>query len=58
MTPILSHLLDDDGNSVLGIPEDQLADALDEAAEVIPAAVAGIHEFWRAVSQNLQRQLR
>jgi uncharacterized protein len=58
MTPILCHLLDDDGNSVLGSPQDRLSDALDAAAEAIPAAVAGIHRFGRAKGPDFQRQLR
>ncbi|AHM05751.1 hypothetical protein roselon_03496 [Roseibacterium elongatum DSM 19469] len=48
ITPILCHLIDDDGNSVLGIPQDKLAKTLDEAANAIPATVIGIFRFWRA----------
>ena len=47
VTPILVHLLDDDGNSVLGIPQGELAEALDVAAEAIPEVVGDIYAFWR-----------
>lgn len=40
--PIVSHLLDQNGNSVMDIPQEKLDEALAEAADVIPAAVAGI----------------
>jgi uncharacterized protein len=46
MTPILCHLIDGNGNSVLGIPQNRLAETLDEAADAIPATVVGIHRFW------------
>ncbi len=46
VTPILVHLLDDDGNSVLGIPQGELAEALDVAAEAIPEVVGDIYAFW------------
>ena len=47
MTPILCHIMDDYGNSVLGIRKEDLFDTLAQAAEDIPTAVAAIHEFWR-----------
>lgn len=47
VTPILVHLLDDNGNSVLGIPQEKLDKALDVAAEAIPETVGTIYGFWR-----------
>lgn len=47
VTPILVHLLDNDGNSVLGIPQEALDAALDVAAEAIPEVVVDIYAFWQ-----------
>ena len=47
VTPILVHLIDDNGNSVLGIPQEELDRALDVAAEAIPEVVGNIYAFWR-----------
>ena len=47
MAPILAHLFDEHGNSLLGIPNDQLNKFLDEASIKIPDAIVGIHRFWR-----------
>lgn len=46
ITPIMVHLLDENGNSVMGIPQKDLDQTLDEAAEHIPEAVVAIHRFW------------
>lgn len=46
ITPIMAHLLDEDGNSVMGIPQEELDQALAQAAEQIPASVIAIHNFW------------
>lgn len=48
VTPILVHLLDDEGNSVLGIPQEELDDTLDVASEAIPEVVGEIYGFWRS----------
>lgn len=45
MTPILCHLLDENGNSVLGIRQEDLDATLEQAAGDIPTSVAAIHEF-------------
>ena len=50
LTPILVHLIDEEGNSVMGIPQEELDEALEGAAEAIPTAVAGIYRFWQEVS--------
>ncbi len=47
VTPIMLHLFDDTGNSMMGIPQEQLDATLDAAAEEIPNAVVAIHRFWR-----------
>lgn len=46
ITPIMVHLLDENGNSVMGIPQEELDRTLDEAAEHIPETVVAIHRFW------------
>lgn len=47
IAPMVTHLLDDDGNSMLGIPQEALDESLDNAAKDIPDAIAGIAQFWR-----------
>jgi len=39
MMPILVHMFDDKGNSVFGLPQEEVDDALDWAAEAIPLVV-------------------
>jgi uncharacterized protein len=39
MYPIFAHLFDDGGNSIMGIPEDQLGYVMDEASEQISTNV-------------------
>jgi uncharacterized protein len=46
ITPIMVHLLDDEGNSVMGIPQEKLDEALDQAAAKIPQSVVAVHRFW------------
>lgn len=47
MAPIVMHLMDEEGNSVMGLSPDLLDDALDDAADAIPEAVLGIFTYWR-----------
>ena len=47
MTPILLHMIDEQGNSMMGITQDQLGKALDQASEVIPDTVARIYLYWQ-----------
>lgn len=47
ITPILVNLLDEHGNSILGIPKEELDATLKQAAIAIPGAVAEIYQFWR-----------
>jgi yecA family protein len=46
ITPMMVRLLDDNGNSVMGIPQEQLDQALEQAAEKIPDSVVAIYRFW------------
>jgi len=50
LTPILVHLIDEEGNSVMGIPQAELDGTLDAATEAIPNSVVGIYRFWQEVS--------
>ena len=52
MTPILCHLIDENGNSVLGIRQEDLDATLAQAAENIPDAVAGIYQFWQGLRDS------
>jgi uncharacterized protein len=51
LTPILVHLIDDDGNSVMGIPQEELDATLDTAAQTIPDVIVAIHKYWMARSE-------
>jgi uncharacterized protein len=46
IAPIMVHLLDEEGNSVMGIPQEELDETLAKAAEEIPQSVVAIHRFW------------
>jgi hypothetical protein len=48
MFPIFAHLLDDEGNSLVGAKQEQLDSFLDAAAERIPDVVPKIYGFWRS----------
>ena len=52
-TPILLHLMDDNGNSVMGVPQEEMDEVLSQAAEDIPTAVVGIYNYWRQSSQSV-----
>ena len=45
--PILVHILDESGSSPLEIPQDQINQVLDDAAEAIPTSVINIFRYWR-----------
>lgn len=47
MLPLLVHLIDDEGNSAMGISQEDLDDTLDAASKEIPNAIAEIYQFWR-----------
>ena len=46
ITPMMMHLIDDKGNSVMGISQEQLDQVLAQAAEKIPESVVAIYRFW------------
>jgi uncharacterized protein len=46
MTPIIVHLLDEEGNSVLGIQAEELDEVFDQAVDALPRTIVGIHHFW------------
>ena len=48
MMPILVHLIDDNGNSVLGIAQESLDETLSVAADQIPNTVGEIYHFWKS----------
>jgi len=51
-TPIMLHIMDDNGNSVMGVPQEELDEVLAQAAEDIPAAVVGIHNYWQQIQRS------
>ena len=46
-TGVCEYLGDDNGNSVMGVPQEELDAVLAEAAEAIPETVAGIFNYWQ-----------
>lgn len=48
MVPIMAHLHDKDGNPALNTSEEELQTIRDQCAEVLPFAVKGIYDFWKA----------
>ena len=50
LTPIMVHMIDEQGNSAMGIPQEELDQTLEAAAEQIPDAVVGIYRFWLDVA--------
>lgn len=51
--PIMAHLFDDDGKSVMGIPVDEVESTLDFAAEEIGNTVPLIYAFWQSKRSRL-----
>lgn len=51
VTPIMVHLMDENGNSVMGIPQEEIDQVLAEAADAIPDTVSEIYQFWRSLGQ-------
>lgn len=47
ITPIMVHMIDQNGDSVLRIPQEDLDSALAEAADKIPGVAVGIFQFWQ-----------
>ena len=51
----MGHLLDEDGNSMMGIPQDKLDETLAQAAEEIPKSVVAIYQFWWASQRYVSK---
>lgn len=49
MLPILAHMIDEQGNSMLGIAQEDLDETLDVAAEAIPEIVPAVYQEIRNV---------
>ncbi|MGB8622250.1 MAG: UPF0149 family protein [Paracoccaceae bacterium] len=52
MLPIMVHIFDENGNSMLGLPQEEIDETLDSAAAAIPSAVPAIHRQLRIVTRN------
>ena len=52
MLPILVHMIDEKGNSAMGIPQEELPSTLDTAAEAIPTVVPAIYRHIRMITKN------
>ena len=50
MLPNLVHMIDDQGNSMMGVPPEELDETLDTAAEAIPMAVPAIYRGIRKIT--------
>ena len=48
MFPVLAHLFDEDGQSLVQASEEELDALLGTAAEMIPATIPNIFTFWQA----------
>jgi len=55
LVPILALCCDDDGDSLLGLPQESENKFFEEAGELIPPCVLEIAEFWRAARSAPQR---
>jgi uncharacterized protein len=51
LAPIMAHLYDNDGKPFIEGSPEELQEIRDECAEVLPLAVKGIHDFWKARRQ-------
>ena len=52
MLPILVHMIDDEGNSAMGIPQGELDAALDTATEALSTIVPAIYRHIRMVTRS------
>ena len=48
MIPIMIHILDQNGKSVLGVPQEELGVLLDQAVSEIAMSVYKIYAFWHS----------
>lgn len=47
MTPVLAHMFDEEGRSLVNADPDEMDELLDKAADMIPATIPHIFEFWQ-----------
>lgn len=52
MLPILVHMIDDEGNSVMGVPQEELDETLAAAADAIPTVVPAIYRHISMITRN------
>ncbi len=52
MMPILLHLFDDKGNSLFGLVQEDIDEALDAAAEAIPSTVPAVYKHLRIIARQ------
>jgi len=52
MMPILVHMIDENGNSLFGLAQEEIEDTLDAASEAIPSAVPAIYKHIRIVTRQ------
>ncbi|MGD1883495.1 MAG: hypothetical protein ACFB11_14445 [Paracoccaceae bacterium] len=52
MLPILVHIIDEHGNSAMGIPQQELDGTLDTAAQALPTIVPAFYRHIRMVTRN------
>ena len=45
--PILAHILDDDGNPIISVEQENLDELLDKSAKDIPRVVPNIFVYWQ-----------
>jgi len=48
MFPVLAHLFDENGNSLIGVDQTELDALLDKAARQIPMTVPNLFTYWKA----------
>jgi uncharacterized protein len=51
LAPIMAHLYDNDGKPFIEGSPEELQEIRDECAEVLPLAIKGIYDFWKARRQ-------
>ncbi len=51
MFPVFAHLLDPDGNSLVGAKQEQLDALLDRSAEQIPETIPHIFAYWKSTQE-------
>lgn len=52
LSPIIAHLHDEEGNSLMMGDSDRMDELYDQAADLIPSSVIAIHKFWKTRRTN------